>query len=54
MCSRERVPSWLPGLLNGSALYPHLQPIVSLTDGRTYGYESLLRGRGGRSRAQRR
>ena len=41
--------SWLPDLLNGSDLYPHLQPIVSLTDGRTYGYESLLRGRvGGR------
>ncbi len=40
---------WLPDLLNGSALYPHLQPIVSLTDGRTYGYESLLRGEvGGR------
>lgn len=38
---------WLPELLNGSALYPHLQPIVSLTDGRTYGYESLLRGRVG-------
>jgi EAL domain-containing protein (putative c-di-GMP-specific phosphodiesterase class I) len=38
---------WLPGLLNDSALYPHLQPIVSLTDGRTYGYESLLRGRVG-------
>ena len=40
---------WLPGLLNGSALYPHLQAIVSLADGRTYGYESLLRGQvGGR------
>jgi diguanylate cyclase (GGDEF)-like protein/PAS domain S-box-containing protein len=36
---------WLPDLLNGSALYPHLQPIVSLADGRTYGYESLLRGK---------
>lgn len=35
---------WLPGLLNGSALFPHLQPIVSLTDGRTSGFESLLRG----------
>ena len=40
---------WLPELLNGSAIYPHLQPIVSLSDGRTYGYESLLRGQvGGR------
>ena len=38
---------WLPELLNSSAIYPHLQPIVSLTDGRTYGYESLLRGRVG-------
>jgi diguanylate cyclase (GGDEF)-like protein/PAS domain S-box-containing protein len=38
---------WLPELLNGSALYPHLQPIVSLTDGRTYGFESLIRGRVG-------
>ncbi len=38
---------WLPGLLNGPDVYPHLQPIVSLTDGRTYGYESLLRGRVG-------
>jgi EAL domain-containing protein (putative c-di-GMP-specific phosphodiesterase class I) len=38
---------WLPGLLNGFDLYPHLQPIVSLTDGRTYGHESLLRGRVG-------
>ncbi len=38
---------WLPELLNGPDLYPHLQPIVSLTDGRTYGYESLLRGRVG-------
>jgi EAL domain-containing protein (putative c-di-GMP-specific phosphodiesterase class I) len=38
---------WLPELLNSSALYPHLQPIVSLTDGRTYGYESLMRGRVG-------
>jgi PAS domain S-box-containing protein len=38
---------WLPELLNSSALYAHLQPIVSLTDGRTYGYESLLRGRVG-------
>lgn len=34
---------WLPALLNGSAIYPHLQPIVSLSDGRTFGYESLLR-----------
>jgi diguanylate cyclase (GGDEF)-like protein/PAS domain S-box-containing protein len=39
--------AWLPGLLNGSAIYPHLQPIVSLADGSTYGYESLLRGRVG-------
>jgi diguanylate cyclase (GGDEF)-like protein/PAS domain S-box-containing protein len=36
---------WLPELLNSSGLYPHLQPIVSLTDGRTYGFESLIRGR---------
>ncbi len=35
---------WLPALLNGSQLYPHLQPIVSLTDGVTYGYEALIRG----------
>jgi diguanylate cyclase (GGDEF)-like protein/PAS domain S-box-containing protein len=39
--------AWLPDLLNGSAIYPHLQPIVSLADGSTYGYESLLRGRVG-------
>ena len=38
---------WLPELLNSDGLYPHLQPIVSLTDGRTYGFESLLRGRVG-------
>ena len=38
---------WLPELLNGSGLYPHLQPIVSLADGRTYGFESLLRGQVG-------
>ena len=38
---------WLPELLNSSGLYPHLQPIVSLTDGRTYGFESLIRGRVG-------
>lgn len=38
---------WLPELLNSAALYPHLQPIVSLADGSTYGYESLLRGRVG-------
>ena len=36
--------SWLPDLLNGSGLYPHLQPIVSLTDGVTYGFEALIRG----------
>ena len=41
--------AWLPELLNGSGLYPNLQPIVSLADGRTYGFESLIRGRvGGR------
>ena len=39
--------AWLPELLNGAALYPHLQPIISLADGSTYGYESLLRGRVG-------
>lgn len=38
---------WLPELLNGSLLYPHLQPIVSLSDGYTYGYESLIRGKVG-------
>ena len=38
---------WLPDLLNGSQLYPHLQPIVSLADGITYGYEALIRGRVG-------
>ncbi len=37
--------SWLPTLLNGGGLYPHLQPIVSLRDGHTYGHESLIRGR---------
>jgi EAL domain-containing protein (putative c-di-GMP-specific phosphodiesterase class I) len=36
---------WLPQLLSGGGLYPHLQPIVSLSDGRTYGHESLIRGR---------
>jgi diguanylate cyclase (GGDEF)-like protein/PAS domain S-box-containing protein len=36
---------WLPELLNKSLLYPYLQPIVSLTDGSTYGFESLIRGR---------
>jgi diguanylate cyclase (GGDEF)-like protein/PAS domain S-box-containing protein len=41
--ARARTP-WLPTLLNGGGLYPHLQPIVSLTDGRTYGFESLVRG----------
>ena len=35
---------WLPDLLNGSQLYPHLQPIVSLADGTTYGFEALIRG----------
>jgi PAS domain S-box-containing protein len=38
---------WLPDLLRGSRLYPHLQPIVSLTDGYTYGFEALIRGRVG-------
>ncbi len=42
--TRARTP-WLPELLNGSDLYPVLQPIVSMADGATYGYESLLRGR---------
>lgn len=37
--------AWLPELLNRRALFPHLQPIVALDDGRTYGFESLLRGR---------
>jgi EAL domain-containing protein (putative c-di-GMP-specific phosphodiesterase class I) len=36
---------WLSELLNGGGLYPHLQPIVSLSDGRTFGHESLIRGR---------
>lgn len=36
---------WLPALLNGGELYPHVQPIVSLADGRTYGHEALIRGR---------
>jgi diguanylate cyclase (GGDEF)-like protein/PAS domain S-box-containing protein len=40
---RARTP-WLPDLLNGSGLYPHLQPIVSLADGITYGFEALIRG----------
>ncbi|HET9104917.1 MAG TPA: EAL domain-containing protein [Solirubrobacteraceae bacterium] len=39
--------SWLPELLNGTAIYPHLQPIVALSDGRIYGFESLLRGQVG-------
>jgi EAL domain-containing protein (putative c-di-GMP-specific phosphodiesterase class I) len=43
MLTRERT-GWLPGLLNSSALYPHLQPIVSLLDGSTYGHEALIRG----------
>ncbi len=40
---RERT-RWLPELLNGGQLYPHLQPIASLLDGATFGYESLIRG----------
>ncbi len=35
---------WLPEALSAAALYPHLQPIVSLSDGRTFGHESLIRG----------
>ena len=46
LLARARSP-WLPGLLNDGSLYPHLQPIVSLADGRTFGFESLLRGRVG-------
>jgi EAL domain-containing protein (putative c-di-GMP-specific phosphodiesterase class I) len=42
--ARARTP-WLPELLNGGHLYPHLQPIVSLEDGQTFGHESLIRGR---------
>jgi len=38
---------WLPELLNGDLLYPHLQPIVALSDGSTYGFESLIRGKVG-------
>jgi EAL domain-containing protein (putative c-di-GMP-specific phosphodiesterase class I) len=38
---------WLSELLNDGGLYPHLQPIVSLSDGRTFGHESLIRGRVG-------
>lgn len=36
---------WLPELLNSGSLYPHVQPIVRLSDGVTYGYESLIRGK---------
>ena len=36
--------AWLPRLLDENALYPHLQPIVSLRDGCTFGYEALIRG----------
>ncbi len=36
---------WLPDLLNSGQLYPHLQPIVTLADGSTYGFESLIRGK---------
>jgi diguanylate cyclase (GGDEF)-like protein/PAS domain S-box-containing protein len=38
---------WLPDLLNGSQLYPHVQPIVSLADGAAYGFEALIRGKVG-------
>jgi EAL domain-containing protein (putative c-di-GMP-specific phosphodiesterase class I) len=41
--ARARTP-WLPELLNSGGLYPHLQPIVSLRDGRTFGHEALIRG----------
>jgi diguanylate cyclase (GGDEF)-like protein/PAS domain S-box-containing protein len=44
MLTRERT-RWLPELLNAGSLYPHLQPIVSLIDGSTYGHEALIRGR---------
>ena len=36
--------AWLPRLLEEQALYPYLQPIVSLRDGRTFGHEALIRG----------
>jgi PAS domain S-box-containing protein len=44
MLTRERT-RWLPDLMNAGGLYPHLQPIVSLLDGSTYGHEALIRGR---------
>jgi EAL domain-containing protein (putative c-di-GMP-specific phosphodiesterase class I) len=36
--------AWLSPLLQEQALYPHLQPIVSLRDGGTFGHEALIRG----------